>query len=278
MDHFADFDSLLRLYLGREKRLRLFGPPSLIERVEHKLASYTWNLVKNYTADLAFVVTELHPQGRGRRARFHCRDGFRREQETPLLLPKGTLLDEGMLAVRGALLEHGVPCVGFAVEEKMHVNVWKNRLTELNLPVGAWLKELKKAVIEGQPDETVITAQWRDDGNWRVRQIPLGVLKRDVLRIVPGQKVSYVVDTVYTQKNVVRVIDLIAGSDVLFIEAPFLEEESEVAARKCHLTARQAGLIGRAAGVKRLVPFHFSPRHSGREQLLIDEAQRAFGA
>lgn len=278
MDHFADFDWILRLCLGREKTLRLFGPPSFIERVENKLASYTWNLVGNYAADLTFVVTELHPQGRGRRAIFRCRTGFQREQETLLLLSEGTLLDDGTFAVRAALLEHGVPCVGFAVEEKMHVNVWKNRLVELNLSVGAWLKDLKRAVIEGKPDDTIITAPCRDGGAWRARQIPLGNLKRDVLRIVPGQKVSYVVDTVYSEENVARVVDLVAGSDVLFIEAPFLEEESELAARKRHLTARRAGLIARAAGVNRLVPFHFSPRYSGRAQLLLEEAQRAFRA
>ena len=104
MDHFADFDWLLRLHLGREKRLRLFGPPSFIERVEHKLASYTWNLVHNYSADLAFVVTELHPGDHSRRAVFRCRDGFQRQQETSAALPEGTLLDESTLSVRAAVL------------------------------------------------------------------------------------------------------------------------------------------------------------------------------
>jgi ribonuclease Z len=45
MDHFIGFDRLLRVCLGRDARLRLFGPPGFPDQVEHKLGAYTWNLV-----------------------------------------------------------------------------------------------------------------------------------------------------------------------------------------------------------------------------------------
>src|SRR5215467_15720539 len=61
MDHFAGFDALLRLLLGRDKVLHLFGPPGFIDRVEHKLAAYTWNLVANYESDFVVRATEIHP-------------------------------------------------------------------------------------------------------------------------------------------------------------------------------------------------------------------------
>jgi ribonuclease Z len=61
------------------------------------------------------------------------------------------------------------------------------------------------------------------------------------------------------------------------IEAVFLEEDAEDAARKYHLTARQAGAIARAAGARVIVPFHFSPRHAHCEARLRAEAQAAFG-
>jgi len=65
-------------------------------------------------------------------------------------------------------------------------------------------------------------------------------------------------------------------ADELFIETPFLDQDAEVAARAFHLTAAQAGSLARRAGVKRLVPFHFSPRYLGREQEIREEARRAF--
>ena len=42
MDHFAGFDHLLRLLLGRDKTVALYGPSGFIDRVEHKLKAYTW--------------------------------------------------------------------------------------------------------------------------------------------------------------------------------------------------------------------------------------------
>jgi ribonuclease Z len=276
MDHFADFDWLLRLCLGRDKRLRLFGPPGFIERVEHKLGAYTWNLVNNYETDLNLVVTELHPDQRGRQALFRCRQAFAREGETWLNFPGGILLDEIALQVRAAILDHGIPCLGFAVEEKQHVNLWKNRLQEMGLPIGPWLRDLKRAVLEEQPDDTAIRVQWRQAGEVYESYLPLGELKARVVRIVPGQKISYVVDVVYNRENTRQIVALVEDSHMLFIEATFLHTEAATAAKKCHLTAHQAGFLARQARVKDLIPIHFSPRYADREQALREEARAAF--
>ncbi|HAP67599.1 MAG TPA: ribonuclease Z, partial [Nitrospinae bacterium] len=48
IDHFIGFDHVLRLFLGRENSLRIFGPPGIIANVEGKLNGYTWNLVGDY--------------------------------------------------------------------------------------------------------------------------------------------------------------------------------------------------------------------------------------
>ncbi len=80
LDHFIGFDQLLRISLGREKRLWLYGPAGFVDQVWHRLSSYSWNLVHNYTTDFTVVATELHPDGKLLTAQFHCRSGFRCEQ------------------------------------------------------------------------------------------------------------------------------------------------------------------------------------------------------
>ena len=50
MDHFAGFDHLLRVCLGLDTGVRMYGPPHFIEQVGHKLHAYTWNLVENYAS------------------------------------------------------------------------------------------------------------------------------------------------------------------------------------------------------------------------------------
>src|ERR1700761_8820421 len=48
MDHFAGFDRLLRVLLGRGKTVRLYGPAGFIDAVGHKVDAYSWNLVSSY--------------------------------------------------------------------------------------------------------------------------------------------------------------------------------------------------------------------------------------
>lgn len=276
MDHFVGFDHLLRICLGREKALHLFGPVGFVAQVEHKLAAYTWNLVQNYDNDFTVHATELDADGRGRRARFRCRSAFRREADVDCLFPTGLLLDEPLLQVRYAVLDHQTPSLAFSLTERQHVNVWKSRLEARGLPVGPWLRELKTAVLSGAADNTPISIPGGD--GIATRNLPLGELREQVLRLVPGQKLTYVADHAFTAQNCARVTALAAGADLLFIEAAFLAEDAQRAAATFHSTAQQAGWLGHAAGAARLLPFHFSPRYTGAFARLEAEAQRAFRA
>ena len=56
IDHFIGFDYLLRILVGREKTINLYGPGGIIDHVHHKLQAYRWNLVNRYECDLVFEV------------------------------------------------------------------------------------------------------------------------------------------------------------------------------------------------------------------------------
>lgn len=271
MDHFFGFDRLLRICLGRARHLRLYGPPGFAAQVQHKLAAYTWNLVDNYPGDFTIEVWELDRDWLARGTRLRCHQRFQAEPLPARQLHDGVLLDEPGFRVRAAFLDHGTACLGFAVEEKVHVNVWKNRLAEFGLTVGPWLKELKELVTRGAPDETPV----RTGAHASDAVVPLGVLKAQVLEQVPGEKICYVTDVAYQPDNVARIVALAAGATQLFIEAAFLEQDGDHAARKLHLTARQAGSIARAAGARFVMPFHFSSRYAGREAELREEVETA---
>jgi ribonuclease Z len=261
MDHFAGFDRLLRVCLGRHQGLRLYGPPGFIDRVGHKLAAYTWNLVERYPGDFTLTVREADSDWSVKAARFRANARFAREALPGERAPGGVLREEPRFRVRAAFLDHGIACLGFALEEKAHVNVWKTRLAEMGVEPGPWLGELKQAVAEERPDGTQILGR------------TLGELKARLLEFAPGQKLAYVTDIVYSAENEARVAELAADADVLYIESVFLSSEAEHAARKHHLTAAQAGRIARAARAKTVVPFHFSPRYEGREGELLAELQ-----
>ena len=274
MDHFVGFDRLLRTCLGRDRPLALYGPEPFIDQVEHKLAAFTWNLVGNYAVDLGITAHEVTPDGLLRRARFNSRERFTRCDLAPLALEHGRLLVEPAFEVRCAVLDHRTPCLAFAVQEAAHVNVWRNRLMDLGVEPGPWLREAKHAILAGAADDTAVAA--RALGGDAERPITLGTLRSGALQVVPGQKLAYVTDAAHHAGNVRRIVELAAGADLLFIECTFLDADAADATRKSHLTAHQAGAIAAAAGVSVLVPFHFSPRYAGREAELRAEAQAAF--
>jgi ribonuclease Z len=177
--------------------------------------------------------------------------------------------------VRAAFLDHDIPCLAFALEESVHVNVWKTRLAELGLPTGPWLQAVKRAVIAGAPDDTPIEVQWHDRNGVHGAMRALGEL-RGTLELVPGRRVGYVTDLRYTEENLRALERLLAGVDILFIEGVFLDAETDHAERKNHLTAAQAGSIARRLGAKAVVPFHFSPRYEGRAAEVQAEVQAAW--
>jgi len=276
MDHFADFDRLLRLLLGRDKTISLYGPADFIDRVQHKLRGYTWNVVRNYVGNLALDVYEVHDGGFLRRARFESHRAFQREDMSEECTDDVLATCETVL-VRATVLDHGTPCLGFALEEPLHVNVWKARLDAMGLEVGKWLRELKQAVVSEMPSTTPIMAL-RGAGKRKVPIVlPLGEL-RHVVQTVPGQKVAYIVDVRGSEENAARIERLAADADTLFIECAFLHSDLAHARRKNHLTAQQAGILARRARVQRLVPCHYSTRYTGRGDELAREAERAFHA
>jgi ribonuclease Z len=270
IDHLFGFDRLLRVLVGRDKKIRLYGPTRFIDDVHHKLQSYRWNLVDRYRCDLIFEVREIDASFACRAARFSLKKGFAAEALGNGPLDGGTLYSDPTFRVSTAVLEHGTPCLAFAMQETAHINIWKNRLAEMDLPVGPWLRELKRAVTEDRADDYQI----RIHGG---RDMPLGRL-RDLLTVTPGQKIAYVTDVADTAANRSSIIKLAQGADILFIEAPFAEADANLAAARAHLTTAAAGQIARDAGVRRVEPFHFSPRYDGEEERLIEEVQAAFGA
>lgn len=212
---------------------------------------------------LTIEAHELAPDGSGRRARCSSLRRFAREADEPWRRVGDVVLAEDRFRVRAALVDHDIPCLAFALEEAVHVNVWKSRLAELGLPTGPWLGTVKRAVIAGAPDEAPIGVQWRDRNGLHEATRALGEL-RGTLERVPGRRLGYVTDLRYTESNLHVLEQLLAGVDILFIESVFLQADADHAERKNHLTAAQAGEIARRIGAKSVVPFHFSPRYQGR--------------
>jgi len=276
MDHFAGFDQLLRRLLGREKILGVYGPTGLIDAVEHKLKAYTWNLIERFDGNLVFLVTEIDEAGCLTSAQFSGRTWFERSEGGTRQSDEGLLLKEPGLQVRTTVIDHGVPVLAFALEERAQINVWRNKVEAMGLAIGPWLRAFKEATLRGAPDDALIDVAWRDQQFEKPAALPLGLLKKEIMKITSGRKIVYVVDCAFTDANVEKILRLAKDADILFIEATFLEADAALAEMRRHLTSRQAGTLARLARVKRLVTLHYSPRYKGHGHQLAQEARDAF--
>lgn len=262
IDHFVGFDMLLRILLPRTEPLFLYGPEGLIDCVEGKLRGFTWNLVTHYPIEL--IVCEVRRE-EVRRASFRAKERFLRRHLGSA--PYGeVLLETELLIVRNVLLAHDVPTLGFAIEEKVHINIDKARLVDRGFPVGPWLSEFKRAIRRGMPDELV------DTGTGRYRTGDL----TDIYTLTRGQKIAYVMDSSPTPENVASIAEFVRGADTLYIEAYFLDREMDLARERNHLTARLAGSIARRAAVGNVSLLHFSPRYRDCPEAIVEEAMESF--
>jgi ribonuclease Z len=274
IDHFFGFDRLLRVLVGRDKQINLYGPAGFVDRVHHKLQAYLWNLVDREPGDLTFVVTEIGPSLAAQTVRFRLKTAFSAETLSAVTIDPGVLVNNPTFRVSTTVLEHRTPCLGFAIEEPAHLNVWKARLEKLGLSVGPWLRDLKHAVIENRPDDFPLRIRSSMAGSPE-QDLPLGKL-RDVLTVTPGQKIGYVTDVADTAANRQAIVELVKNADLLFIEAAFARADIALATERAHLTTEAAGQIARRAAVRRVEPFHFSPRYAGNYERIENEVVAAF--
>jgi ribonuclease Z len=270
IDHFVGFDTLVRLMLNREREIKIFGPAGFLANVRGKLAGYTWNLTEGYP--FSVIAAEVHPD-RLVSETFRSQRRFIPEdrKEAPFT---GILEEDSHLKITTAHLDHFIPCLAFTLEERFHININKENLRRMSLPIGPWLKDLKEALWKGEPGDFQLTVPLERGG--KGKELSLDEV-RNAVTITPGQKIAYVADCLFSGENARRIIQLAAGADLFFCEAGFLDRDRERAEERGHLTARQAGELARQAKVKKLQVFHFSPKYEKEATLLYREAEDAFG-
>ncbi len=165
----------------------------------------------------------------------------------------GVLLEDDRFQLTAFPVVHRGPgCFGFSFEDKPRRPFLADRADRLGVPAGPERRQL----VQGHHITLV-------DG--RV------IHPDDVLGPpVRGAKLVHVGDCGQTD----NLRQVVAGADVLVIEATYLEFEAELARKFGHLTAARAAKLAREAGVDKLVLTHISRRY--REGDVLEEAQAIF--
>jgi ribonuclease Z len=154
------------------------------------------------------------------------------------------------LALSVLSLSHGVPTLGYRLEERTGWTLQPDKLAAAGLR-GAVIKQLQRDGFVELEDR-------------RVGIEDVGVPRR-------GQVVAFVMDTRLCD----NAFELASGADMLICESTYLEEDRDKAKDHGHLTAKQAAQIAKQAGVRTLVLTHFSRRYE-RTAPFLAEAREVF--
>lgn len=273
IDHFIGFDQVLRAILRREEPLRIYGPSGIIKNVKGKLMGYTWNLLSDYPLKIeVYEVTKAKLKG----ARFSATESFREQKIEDRPIKDHIIVEDVHFKVKALELSHGIPVIAYSIEEDFHINIDKVELERASLPVGPWLSELKAFIKRNFQLTTSGIAEPKDENCLGLSiKTPVGEKSiEELLRIVrftKGEKISYVMDTAPTEKNVKKIIDFVRDSDILFCEAYFTSKDFDRAVERNHLTATLTGKIAKEARVGKLIILHVSPKYIENPQEIYRE-------
>lgn len=97
------------------------------------------------------------------------------------------------------------------------------------------------------------------------------VIKNEILTTptVPPKAYAYCADTTYFES----IAEKVKGVDLLYHESTYLNILEEKAARRFHSTAKQAAMVAKSAGAKKLLLGHFSSMYETLDEFKIEACE-----
>jgi ribonuclease Z len=268
MDHFMGFDQILRVILHRERPLDIYGPEGIVEKVTGKLGSYTWNLAEDYPLEIVIHEVKEHNVIT---CSARARNAFVPGLTTTSKRQGATIASRSIYSIDAQVLDHNVPCLGFAMKEPYHINIKASRFNELGYRAGEWIGVFKESILAGCMDDMIEVSSTAG-----ILWESVDDLFNKLVIITEGHKIAYITDIRASDENLQRIEELAQDVDILFIEAYYLAERQHQAFEKAHLTAAQAGMIAKMMRAKKVVPMHISPRYHDRTDKIRSELDTAW--
>lgn len=172
---------------------------------------------------------------------------------------EGVIYEDAEFLVSVQPLKHRITAFGYRVEEKNRPGRFDvDKAKQMGIPFGPIYGELKAGkTVTLEDGRTFIGTEFC---------APTEI----------GRKFVYCTDTVFCE----NAISLAQDADVLIHEATFAHQDAEMAFEKMHSTTTMAAQVALAAGVKKLMMTHFSPRYNFGNSItmkdLLKEAQAIF--
>ncbi|MCP4134095.1 MAG: peptidase, partial [bacterium] len=153
IDHFINFDEMIRHQLGIERTVVICGPKEISLQVQSKLKGYTWNLINE--GSVSYEVREIIDES--------TIEVYSIEPPLWDLVHVNTIKENQIFAnnkfmVNFTILDHGIPSIAYRFKEYDTVKI---DLKDSGFKGGKWVSELKEA-FEKNNKEKKLTVEEKD--------------------------------------------------------------------------------------------------------------------
>lgn len=243
IDHFVNFDSVIRHQLGIQRRIVICGPEGIAQQVQSKIKSYTWNLIQE--GAISYEIRELISEN----------EIVVYEVEPPVwelkmlkTISGNTIFEEKGFFVSAILLDHKIPTLAYKFQEYDTVKI---DIQGSGFKGGKWVKELKDA-FEQNDGKKIIQVE---DKEFEANEL------FQWLHVQKGDTVGVIMDHAANEANHSKIKAHFAKARQVFIESFYKDEDKELASANFHSYASMSGKIMKESEIQEPIPVHFSRKY-----------------
>lgn len=258
IDHFVNFDAILRHQIGIQRRVIICGPEGIIQQVQSRIQSYCWNLIAEDA--IVYEVREIKSNGTIQRAELKPS-----EWDIVILedLKQDYIYKNDKFQVHFTVLDHKTDSVAYLF--KAH-NTTKINIKDTVFSGGKWVSELKTAFELGDRNKIISI----NDKTYNAETLFY------LIEVKQGATLGIIMDHAVSEANQNKIQHLFTNTDKVFIESFYNSEDQLFATTNFHSFSTASGEIMKACNVKEAVPVHFSRKYSPEEvAILVEEFQEA---
>lgn len=254
IDHFINFDSMVRHQIGVQRRIVIVGPKGMAKQVQSRILGYTWNLIEQQA--ITYEIRELVSDN----------EVIHYEIQPPIWELKeigksqgNVLFKEKGFQVTGVLLDHKIPTVAYKFQEE---DTLKITLNAEEFKGGRWVQTLKNA-FANQEDVLEIEVNGK---LYQAKEL------YHLLHIQKGDTLGIIMDHAAHAENHSKIKAHFKGCRRVYIESFYKQEDKALAEINFHSYTEQSAKIIKEAEVVEPIPVHFSRKYSSEEvEQLIEE-------
>ncbi|NME70714.1 MBL fold metallo-hydrolase [Flammeovirga aprica] len=258
IDHFVNFDTLLRHQIGTGRKVMICGPKGITDQVQNRIKSYCWNLIEEGAISYeireiidhqSFKVTHLNPP--------------LWDQEIEGNYTKDQIFNKKDFGVEFEILDHKTDSISylFKANDKTKIEL------EKGFKGGKWVADLKRAFEENNSSANIEI----EGENYKAEELFY------MVKIEKGKRTGIILDHAATPENHEKIINKFSGCDEIYIESFYKDEDKEFAIKNFHSYASMSGKIMKECKVKKAIPVHFSRKYSESEiEELVLQFEQAY--